>query len=171
MKVFSWIDEYLAKLERILIVTTLTGMLLLAFLQVVLRNLWGLGLPWVDILLRHVVLWLAIVGASLATRMKRHIRIDVLPRYFSSRQQQIVERGVLLLSAAVATLLSLAAIDLVRQERAAQSVAFGPVPTWVLQLVLPVGFAILAFRFALQVFLKGPTSPDIRARGEDQWAG
>ena len=79
MKVFSWIDEYLAKLERILIVTTLTGMLLLAFLQVVLRNLWGLGLPWVDILLRHVVLWLAIVGASLATRMKRHIRIPPAP--------------------------------------------------------------------------------------------
>lgn len=171
MRVLARIDEFLATLEQILIVVILSGMLLLAFLQVLLRNLWDLGLPWVDILLRHVVLWLGIAGASLATRLKRHIQIDLLPRYLPLRQQRRVERGVLLLSAAVSTLLGLGAVDLVRQERALGSVAFGPVSTWVLQLILPVGFAILAFRFALQAFSPGPTAPGTGGRGEDRWAG
>lgn len=171
MRVLCRIDAFLGKVEKMLIVAILTGMVLLAFLQVLLRNLWGLGLPWLDILLRHVVLWLGIVGASLATRMKRHIRIDVLHRQFPLRPQRIVERGVLLFAAAVSMLLGLGAVDLVWQEWAAGSVAFGSVPTWVLQLVLPVGFAILTFRFVVQVFVTGPTSPGMEAWGEDRWAG
>lgn len=151
------IDAFLAQAEQALIVIVLTAMLLLAFLQVLLRNIWDSGLPWVDILLRHLVLWLGIMGASLATRMNRHIRIEALPRFLPARHQRLVERGVLLFAAAVSTLLGVAAVDLVRQEQATGSMAFGPVPTWMLQLVLPVGFAIVAFRFGLQTML--PSKP------------
>ena len=167
MNVLRRLDEFLGRLEQMLIVAVLTGMVLLAFFQVVLRNLWGFGLPWMDILLRHLVLWLGIVGASLATRMKRHIRIDVLPRQLPLRLQRIVERGILLIAAAVSLLLGLGAVDLVQRERAAGSIAFGAVPTWVLQLILPVGFAILAFRFAIQLLMKEPTAPGMGAWGEN----
>lgn len=146
------IDAVLAKAEQVLIVIVLSVMLLLAFLQVLLRNAWDFGLPWIDILLRHLVLWLGIMGASLATRMNRHIRIEALLRFLPARHQRFVERGVLLIAAAICTLLGVAAVDLVRQEQATGSMAFGPVPTWMLQLVLPVGFAIVAFRFGLQTF-------------------
>lgn len=171
MRVLHRIDEFLATLEQTLSVVFLAAMVLLAFLQVLLRNLWGFGLPWVDILLRHMVLWLGIVGASLATRMKRHIRIDVLPRHFPLRLQQIVERGILLFAAVVSILLGLGAVDLVQQEWATGSVAFGSVPVWVLQLVLPVGFAVLAFRFVLDVFASRPPSPGMGLWGEDRWVG
>jgi C4-dicarboxylate transporter, DctQ subunit len=157
------VDEFLGNLEKVLVIAVLSGMVLLAFLQVLLRNLWGSGLPWVDILLRHVVLWLGIVGASLATKMKRHIRIDLLPRQLPPRTQQIVERGILRFAAGVSTLLSLGAIELVRQERVAGSIAFGSVPTWVLQLILPIGFAILAFRFVVQAVVNGSISPNTGA--------
>jgi TRAP-type C4-dicarboxylate transport system permease small subunit len=146
------IDAVLAKAEQVLIVIVLSVMLLLATLQVLLRNAWDFGLPWIDILLRHLVLWLGIMGASLATRMNRHIRIEALLRFLPARHQRFVERGVLLIAAAICTLLGVAAVDLVRQEQATGSMAFGPVPTWMLQLVLPVGFAIVAFRFGLQTF-------------------
>lgn len=167
MNVLRRLDEFLGRLEQMLIVAVLTGMVLLAFFQVMLRNLWGFGLPWMDILLRHVVLWLGIVGASLATRMGRHIRIDVLPRQFPLRLQRIVERGILLFAAVVSILLGLGAVDLVQRERAAGSIAFGAVPTWALQLILPVGFSILAFRFVVQVFVKEPTSPGTGTWGEN----
>ncbi|MFQ5804565.1 MAG: TRAP transporter small permease, partial [Candidatus Methylomirabilales bacterium] len=77
MRQLSRVDDFLAKLEQILIVTILTVTVLLAFLQVLLRNLGGIGLPWVEILLRNLVLWLGMAGASLATKQGRHIRIDV----------------------------------------------------------------------------------------------
>lgn len=171
MRLLLQIDEGLARLEQILIVAIVSGMVVLAFLQVVLRNLWEVGLLWLDILLRHLVLWLGILGASLATRMKRHIRIDVLARHLPSARQRLVERGVLFLAAAVSTLLGLGAVDLVRQEQATGSIAFGPVPTWVLQLVLPVGFMIFAFRFVLQALSEPEASADLERRGETRWAG
>lgn len=171
MRRLGRVDDFLATLEQILIVTILAVTVLLAFLQVLLRNLGGIGLPWVDILVRNLVLWLAMAGASLATKQGRHIRIDVLPRLFPSRQQRILGRSLLLIAAAVSTFLGLGAVDLVRQEWAAGSVAFGPVPTWVLQLILPIGFAILAFRFVLQAFMGSPASPGIGFWGEDRWAG
>ncbi|MFQ5883038.1 MAG: TRAP transporter small permease [Candidatus Methylomirabilales bacterium] len=171
MRFLHWIDDRLGKLEEVLIAAILAGMVLLAFLQVFLRNFWGLGLPWLDVLLRHLVLWLGIAGASLATKRRRHIRIDVLPRLFPSHKQWIIERGIASLSAVVSTVLGLAAIDLVRQERLTGSVAFGPVPTWLLQLILPIGFGILAFRFVLQALLGRPASPGGGVGGEDRWVG
>jgi len=162
------IDAFFAKAEQVLIVIVLTAMLLLAFLQVLLRNAWDFGLPWVDILLRHLVLWLGIMGASLATRMNRHIRIEVLTRFLPARHQRLVERGVLLFAAAVSTFLGVAAVDLVRQEQGTGSMAFGPVPTWMLQLVLPVGFAIVAFRFGLQTILPNEPAGGTGGGGTDR---
>ncbi len=171
MNLLCQLDELLAKVEQLLVTVILTGMVFLAFLQVVLRNAGELGLPWVDILLRHLVLWLGIVGASLATKRVRHIRIDVLPRLFPPSGQRILARGIALLSATVSILLGMAAVDLVVQERAGGSIAFGSVPIWGLQLILPVGFAILALRFLLQALLSDATSPGVEAWGEDQWPG
>jgi C4-dicarboxylate transporter DctQ subunit len=162
------IDAFLAKAEQALIVIVLATMLLLALLQVLLRNVWDSGLPWVDILLRHLVLWLGIMGASLATRMHRHIRIEALPRFLPARHQRLVERGVLVLSAAVSTLLGVAAVDLVRKEQGTGSMAFGPVPTWILQLILPIGFAIVAFRFGLQTILPSESAGGTGGGGTEQ---
>jgi C4-dicarboxylate transporter, DctQ subunit len=165
----SRVDAILAAVERGLIVALLSSMLLLAFLQVLLRNLWDSGLPWVDILLRHQVLWLGIIGASLATRLMRHIRIDALARYLPTRWHRQVERGVLWLAGIVSMVLGLAAADLVRQEQIAGSLTFGPVPTWVLQLILPIGFIIVAFRFGLCALLPSDRAPG--AGGGNRWSG
>jgi TRAP-type C4-dicarboxylate transport system permease small subunit len=162
------IDAFLAKAEQALIVIVLTAMLLLALLQVLLRNIWDFGLPWVDIFLRHLVLWLGIMGASLATRMNRHIRIEALPRFLPARHRRRLERGVLLFAAAVSTLFGVTAVDLVRQEQASGSMAFGSVPTWTLQLVLPIGFAIVAFRFGLQTILPREPAGGIGGGGADR---
>ena len=165
------LDTLLLRLEQLLIWVTLAGLTLLSFLQVLLRNFFGLGFPGVDILLRHFVLWLAIFGASVATKTGRHIRIDLLPRLFTSGQRKILERCISFLSGVVSLLFCLAAVDLVRQERAAGSIAFGAVPTWLLQLILPIGFAIFAFRFTLQGFLGRVEPPRERTQGGEQWAG
>lgn len=168
MRSLRRIDAFLARAEQALIVTVLTAMLILAFLQVLLRNAWDFGLPWVDILLRHLVLWLGIMGASLATWMNRHIRIEALTRFLPARHQWLVERGVLLFAAAVSTFLGVAAVDLVRQEQSTGSMAFGPVPTWILQLVLPVGFAVVAFRFGLQTMLPNEPAAGTGGGGTDR---
>lgn len=171
MRLLVRLDTLLLRLEQLLIWVMLGGLTLLASFQVLLRNLFGLGFPELDILLRHLVLWLAIAGASLATRTGRHIRIDLLPRLFTVRQRKLLERGTPFLSAIISLLFCLAAVDLVRQEWAAGAIAFGAVPTWPLQLILPIGFALFAFRFTLQGFLGGGALIGGSNHGEERWTG
>ena len=143
------LDRAIALGEKHLLVLLLSGMIGFAFLQVVLRNLFHTGLIWAEPLLRHLVLWLGMLGASLATRQKKHISIDVVTRFLPPSMQ----RGLDLVCSFVSTLLCLlllrASWDFVQDERVFGSLFVGAIPLWPLQLILPVGFALLALRFAL----------------------
>ena len=79
MKVLRAFDRWLARTEGIALVLFLGAMVGVSFLQVILRNVFQSGIDGADVLLRHGVLWVALLGASLATRQARHIRIDIIP--------------------------------------------------------------------------------------------
>ena len=53
-------------------------LLLIALLQILLRNGFSTSLPGAEELLQTLVLWLAMLGALGATREGNHIRIDLL---------------------------------------------------------------------------------------------
>lgn len=104
-------DDGLARGEAALATGFLLAMILAAALQAVARNLaseagveWAnvaVGyLGWVDPFLQKGTLWLAFLGASLATRDERHIAIDVFPRLFP-RKGKLVMRGLASLGASV----------------------------------------------------------------------
>jgi TRAP-type C4-dicarboxylate transport system permease small subunit len=50
-------------------------------------------------------------------------------------------------------LLGIAAVRLVIDERSFGDVAFLGIRTWVLQLILPVAFAVITYRMLLAIFL------------------
>ncbi|RMH22762.1 MAG: TRAP transporter small permease subunit, partial [Gammaproteobacteria bacterium] len=68
-------------LEDALIALLLLGMLGLAITQIIMRELLHSGLPWIDPLLRIAVLWLGLLGALLATRLDRHIEINLISHW------------------------------------------------------------------------------------------
>ena len=76
------LDSYLARIEEFLLILILSSMVIFSFLQVVFRNIFSEGIPWADIFLRHLVLWIAFIGAALTTRYEKHISIDILSRFF-----------------------------------------------------------------------------------------
>ena len=63
MVVLYRLDSMLAVVERALLVPLLSGLIGLG-LQMLLRNLFASGLFWADEVLRHVVVWLGMLGAS-----------------------------------------------------------------------------------------------------------
>ena len=73
----------LHRAEDALLVLLLSAMIALASTQILLRNLFDSGFVWIDPLLRVLVLWLGLIGATVATRNNRHIRIDLLSKLFS----------------------------------------------------------------------------------------
>lgn len=102
----DWIRKFdagLARGEGAIAAVVLLLMILLASVQALLRNLTYLDLSfandalghlaWIDDFLKKGTLWLAFLGASLATRDERHIAIDVLPKLLNDQGKRFV-RGL-----------------------------------------------------------------------------
>jgi TRAP-type C4-dicarboxylate transport system permease small subunit len=141
--------------ENSFLALLLLTMILLSFLQVVLRNLAHAGFVWIDPLLRHLVLWVGFLGALLATRTGRHINIDALTRLLPPRAHRVA--GVLTncLAFVICLLVANACAKLMREEWLAQTHGFLGVPVWTLQLVMPLASFGMAVRFlgrAMQAF-------------------
>ncbi len=141
------------RLEDALLVIGVFALVGLAAWQILARNLWSGGETWAEPLLRALVLWLGVLGAMVATRDGGHIRIDLLGRLLPPRWAALNARLIHLLSAAVCALLAYHGARLVQMDFSDGTPAFAAVPAWVVELILPVGFALMALRFALQALL------------------
>jgi TRAP-type C4-dicarboxylate transport system permease small subunit len=136
--------------ETLLLVAVLAAMILVAAAQIALRNIWGSGLDWADEALRIMVLWVTMLGAVAASRERKHVSIDALSRYLPPR----IARCTSVLMSAF-TCLVCAALAWYSYRFVADSILAddrvigGYLPAWAVQLILPVGFALLTYRHAI----------------------
>jgi TRAP-type C4-dicarboxylate transport system permease small subunit len=147
------IDHWISRLETALLVTVLSVMVILAFLQVVLRNLFAEGILWGDTFLRHLVLWVGFIGASLATREKKHINIDLFTRFAKGKFKSFIISIINLFAAVVCWFLTSAAWTFVMDEKSFGTTLFNDIPAWYFQIIIPVGFLLMTFRF-LVIFIE-----------------
>ncbi len=138
-----------AAIEDGLLVMLLSAMIVLAGSQIVLRNLWDAGLFWADPLLRVSVLWVGLLGAMAATRDDNHITVDILSRLLSERARSAGRVITDLFTAAVCGLLAYPGARMVRMDYQAGLTAFAGVPAWACELIIPIGFGVIAIRSLL----------------------
>jgi TRAP-type C4-dicarboxylate transport system permease small subunit len=144
------VDHAIDRVEQMLIATFLGVMILIAFLQILLRNLFSTGLSWGDPLLRNLVLWIGFIGATLATREGKHIHIDLISRWLPSLGKNGVTLFAHLFSFFVSGLLTYAALKFIKNELQMGTLTFLNIPVWVPELILPVTFGLMTFRFGLR---------------------
>jgi TRAP-type C4-dicarboxylate transport system permease small subunit len=140
----------LHRLEDGLLALMLTGMILLAAAQIVLRNLFSSGISWGEPLLRILVLWLALLGAMAATRDRNHIRIDLLPRVLPRSWYRPMRRLTNAFSAAICGLVAWHGGRFVHFEWQDGTLLFAAIPIWIFELIIPLGFGVMTLRFLLQ---------------------
>jgi TRAP-type C4-dicarboxylate transport system permease small subunit len=135
------------RIETALMSVLLLGIVVLASLQIVLRNVFSYALIWADDLIRIAVLWLAVIGALAASRDGRHIAIGIVPRYFPSAWH----KPAAVIASAFATLISgiLAwhAFRFVADSYRFEDTILGDLPAWAFQSVMPVGFTLISWQF------------------------
>jgi len=141
--------RWLNRFEDWTLIGLLSTMVVLAFVQIVYRNLLGGGIAWIDPLLRMLVLWVALSGAIIATRSDRHIRIDVIVRRFPPKPYRAAQRVIYLISMTVCALIAWYSLDLLRMDYGDATVAFSGIPAWVTELILPFSFGMMALRFLM----------------------
>lgn len=151
----SNIIKAINKLEDWFLISMLFAMVVLAVAQIFYRNIFGAGVVWIDPLLRMLVLWVAIAGAVVATRSDNHIRIDFFTRYFSIRIFSYFQRVVYAFCVFICGLISWHAVRFVQMDYDYGTIAFADVPAWVTELIIPVGFFMMAMRYVL-LFISPP---------------
>ena len=146
------INYRLYKFQQIFVVVLFLTLLIIAFLQVVLRLFFRGGIESADSIIRYLVLWVGFLGASLATYKNRHINIDVASQFFKKLNKKLVSLIVNIVSLSISILFLIAAINFIVNEfNNDAKITF--IPVWVLELVLPLSFLFIVISF-LQKFIE-----------------
>ena len=166
---FYRITSFLERLERasstletITLVMLLTGMMLLAVGQIVLREIFSTGVVWADELIKLMVLWLAMVGSIAACRENRHIRIDALSHVLPKLAIEITRILVDLFAAIVCGVIAWQSWLYLQVEIEYQDTVLVNIPAWIAHSVLPAAFLLISFRFLVLIvkqIVKIVTSP------------
>jgi C4-dicarboxylate transporter, DctQ subunit len=135
------------RLEDGLILLLLLGMILLACLQIFMRNAFGSGLLWADPALRVLLLWTALFGAMVASRHDRHISIDIVSRWLPPLLRAFSKTFNSLFAGAVCSVAAFYAGWFVVDEYRYSSAGIGGIPVWIFESVMPLAFGLMALRY------------------------
>ncbi|MCZ6824805.1 MAG: TRAP transporter large permease subunit [Gemmatimonadetes bacterium] len=135
----------LRRTEELAASLALAAMVILPLLEIPLRKL-GTGIPGGISIVRHLMLWVAFLGAALAAREGRLLSLatgQLLPEGKLRSGGRLFAAAV---AAAVSALFFRAGIALVLEERAAGTMITESLPIWVAQVVLPLSFLLIVVR-------------------------
>ena len=139
------------KLEEVLVSLLLTAMILLACYQIGLRWFTSGGLPWIDPLLRYLVLWSGLLGAVLATARDNHIALDAIG-YLLQRKLKL---WVHLLTDGFCVIVSIflfrATLLFIRSEIEYGGPGLFGLDTWLWFLIFPFAFGMILLHFCIDV--------------------
>lgn len=139
--------------ETFLLLFFLASAILIACSQIILRNIFDMGIVWADSALRIMVLWIGMIGAMFASRNKKHIRIDVLSHYLPVNFRNNVWRVTEILTAIVCGIVAYYSIKFIQYEYVDGSIAFANVPVWLCETIIPFAFTIMALRYLIYAFM------------------
>lgn len=137
-------------------------MIVLACWQIGLRNFFDIGIVWIDPLLRVLVLWTALIGATVASRDNKHIRIDLLSHFFKQRFNLALQIVTGLFTSFICGITAWHGARWVYMDYQDQLRGFSNLPSWVLEVIIPVAFGLIAARYLihsinwLQMFIRYP---------------
>jgi len=143
----------LHRLEDAILVGLLLLMIGMAVTQIFLRNLFGAGIVWSDVMVRILVLWVGLIGAMVASRHDNHISIDILDRYMPERAKVYADFVIKLFTALICMIVAYYSLLFVKMEFADGGMAFAQVPTWLCEAIIPFAFTVIAFRYFLLSFM------------------
>lgn len=151
---FVRVEEWLAVFSVLLLLGA-------SLTQIVARNLFHSGFPLADPLTRHLVLYIAFLGAALAVTQDRHIKIDIAGYWLTPHARARLYRPFCLLAALVCAVFFSAAVRFFHEAWQAAA----PNERWVMAMavILPVGYLLLVMHFLLQAMV-GSGNQDAGAR-------
>lgn len=137
----------LRRLEDGIGVVALLSMTGLPVLELFLRTVFGTGITGSSEYVQHLALWVGFLGAALASREGRHLSLSAGITIVPKQYQRLTNSLASLVSTAVAAGLFWGSYLLVAAEMESAARVGSLIPVWMVQLILPISFALITWRF------------------------
>ncbi len=152
-KLFNITDVIVVSINQTMAVAGLTLGVLLAFINVVLRYAFDMSLTWAGELTNYFFIWSALFGAAYGFKKGVHISVTLLLSAFPP-----IFAKICMIIANIISVVYLAAISYFGYQLVLMLIDFEEmsidldIPMWIPHLVLPIAFALAAYRAAEKVY-------------------
>ena len=141
--------RWLEHLEEGLVIFLMAAMTLVTFMQVVARYVFNYSFVWALELTGVMFAWLIFVGMSYGVRVGAHIGVDVVVKSLGAQAARVVGSLAAFLCIVYALIVTWGGYQYVsKMHDVGILMQDMPVQQWIPRLVIQLGFALLAFRFA-----------------------
>ncbi len=140
------IRKKLGGLENGAAVAILAAMAILPCLEVLAREVFHTSITGSIVTVQHLTLWIGFVGAMLASREGRLLTLTGDTVWHLKRWGRWANLPADIVSVGVAVTLMVASYHLMMMEHSFPRPIVGPIQIWMAQLIMPLGFAVIAWR-------------------------
>lgn len=159
--------RWLEHLEEGLIIVLMAAMTCITFMQVVARYIFNYSFVWALEVVGVMFAWLIFAGMSYGVRVGAHIGVDALVKAMPPAAARVMALMAAVLCIAYAVIVTVGGYQYVHKMYDVgilmQDV---PIQQWIPRLILPLGFALLALRFA-QVLYRLASGQEAHLLGDE----
>lgn len=138
--------------EEFILCFALLEMSVLAFVQVVMRYVFGTSLTWGEEVLRYQICFIAFFGADIGLRYGAHIKTEVINLFLPDRLKPLMNAFVFMAVCAFSSAIVYFGMTLVLKVAASgQLTAATRIPKFWIYLPMPIGGFCMALRSASYV--------------------
>ena len=99
---------------------------------------------------RHLTLWIGMMGAMIAAREKKHLSLHEGFNFSHETVGRVIRGITAAVTVAVSGAIAAAGFQFVHSESASATQIAGWMPQWLAMVILPVGFGCIGLRFLMQ---------------------
>jgi len=159
--------RWLETLEEAVIIFLMAAMTLITFAQVIARYVFNYSFVWALELTGVMFAWLIFVGMSYGVRVGAHIGVDAAVRLLRPGLARWVGSLAALLCVGYALIIAWGGYQYVaKMHEVGILMQDMPIAQWIPRVVLPLGFLLLAFRFA-QVLWRIASGQEAQLLGDE----
>jgi len=131
--------------EDIIALAVFFTMVFIPFIETLSRIFHLTGIPAASVLVQHLTLWIGFIGAVLAAQQNKLLSLSVKPLFDSKNDSHPGRWLAKTISFIVIISLMWGSLQFIRWEYIYPIEIAPNIPRWFMQIIMPVGFALIAF--------------------------
>lgn len=132
--------------ENLIVAIALGALMLMPLIEILGRKVFHSGLDGAAALQQHLVLIIGLLGGMFAARDRRLLCLSTLTNFLKGRWLTFARVFSSGFAAAITGFLCAGSVDWIESTKASGKILAYGIPIWTVQLIMPIGFGIIALR-------------------------